>query len=119
MMYEIWLGLNIVWELALMHKAWVIPAGTIMLILLASAIVRPPRAGRRAPVFAAGVVSAIAAFLLLPGATMAGFADLGYWVDWLLLFALSVAIGVAVAISAAGLCALIPDRWLRQIPSSR
>jgi len=86
-MYEIWLMLNIVWEILL--GAW--PLVLVLLLLFAgltvAAWLRRGAAWRAAwPVALAGaVIVGVASFLLLPSLTLSSLGELKYWVDWLAL----------------------------------
>jgi len=106
-MYEILLGLNIVWELAGMYKAWTYPAAAVLAVLLVAALVRRAPPGRRALAMVAGLITGAVALFALPGATLADFGDMGYWIDWLTLAGLAVGAGVAAAIAAAGIYSII------------
>ncbi len=99
-MYEIWLVLNILWELALGAAPWLIVALAVWLALMVVASRRPGvgwRSGLAGTVLVA-VVVAIAAFLLVPGLTRSSLGELRYWVDWVNLF--GVALGFAVLAAA-------------------
>jgi hypothetical protein len=106
-MYEIWLGLNIAWELAAIYAVWAVPMAIVLFILLAIALVRRPRPGMRGVVLATAVIAATIAFFFLPDSTMASLGDLGYWVDWIVLAGLAGAVGLAAGIAAAGIFALV------------
>jgi hypothetical protein len=101
-MYEIWLVLNIVWELAL--EAWPIVGtiGALWLVLMANAVRR--RDVRWRPglplALAAGGVAAAVAFFALPGLTRSALGELRYWVDWLNLAGIALGVG-AVAMAFA------------------
>jgi hypothetical protein len=97
-MYEIWLMLNIVWEIAL--GLWPLLLGGVLLwlVLLASTWRRAQgrwRQGLWPAMLIAGVVG-IAALLLIPGWTRSSLSELGYWVDWANLMALAAAAGALV-----------------------
>src|SRR5690606_26786259 len=80
-MYEIWLALNIVYELALANASLVL---AYLLGLLALMLVGPSARGaawRRAlPItIPVGLAVAIAACLLLPGRSKSSFGEMRYW----------------------------------------
>lgn len=77
-MYEIWLALNIVWEIAL--TVW--PA--LLLGMLAW--------------LALMVLAGIASVLWLPAATRSSLGELAYWVDWANLLAIAAGFG-AIALA--------------------
>lgn len=95
-MYEIWLMLNIVYEMAL--AAWpVLAVGLglwLTLLWLAKA-----QLGRRAIPLSLGLGAAatIVAFLVLPALDHSSLADMGYWVDWANLGGLALAVGAVAA----------------------
>ena len=101
-MYEIWLALNILYELGLQYLPVVIGPGLLGLALVA-APAAPGRAGWGAalkPAIAIAVVVTAITFFITPGMTQSSFANMGYWVDWgnLLLYAAAFgAVGGALA----------------------
>jgi peptidoglycan biosynthesis protein MviN/MurJ (putative lipid II flippase) len=98
-MYEIWLMLNIVWEIAL--GVWPLLLGAALLWLaLISTAWRTAGSHWRAgllPALLIGVAVAVAAFLLLPGSLHSTLSDMGYWLDWVTLLGLAAAVGGAGA----------------------
>jgi len=86
-MYEIWLGLNIIWELALGAWPWLVMGALAWLALLFAARGRSRANWRASGVISAAlaVAGAVAAFFAMPALTGASFADMGYWVDWAVL----------------------------------
>lgn len=94
-MYEIWLALNILLEIALELRGPLLGAALLWaaLVLLAW-----QRGGRwRAALWpAAGLAAlvALAAFLSLPSLSKSSFAEMGYWVDWANLAAIALGIGL-------------------------
>jgi hypothetical protein len=101
-MYEIWLMLNIVWEIALGLVPLLLLAAALWLALMGTSW-RTAGTHWRAgllPALGVGVVTAIVAALLVPGWTRSTLADMGYWVDWATLLGLAAAAGgVAAAFS--------------------
>ena len=101
-MYEIWLTLNILYELGLQYLPVVIGTALLWLALMAVAAARG-RAGWGAallPAIAIAVVVTAITFFITPGMTQSSFANMGYWVDWgnLLLYAAAFgAVGGALA----------------------
>ena len=101
-MYEIWLTLNILYELGLQYLPVVIGTALLWLVLMAVAAA-PGRAGWGAalkPAIAVAVVVTAITFFITPGMTQSSFANMGYWVDWgnLLLYAAAFgAVGGALA----------------------
>jgi hypothetical protein len=98
-MYEIWLMLNIVWEIALGAAPLLLVAGLVWLALMGTAW-RIASAHWRAgflPALLIGLTVAVAAFLLLPGSLRSTLSDMGYWLDWVTLLGLAAASGAAAA----------------------
>jgi hypothetical protein len=99
-MYEIWLMMNIGWEIAL--GIWPLLAGVAIAwaALLAVAWRTSALPWRPALPTSLGVAVATAAlaFLALPALTQSSLAQMGYWVDWATLASLAVGVGgVALA----------------------
>lgn len=96
-MYEIWLALNIIYEIALgLWPALLILVGVWLAVLVAN------RQGLWAVPFtrlltiAVGV--AVATGLVLPSLTLSSFGNFGYWVDWANWLAMAAGAGVAAAV---------------------
>ncbi len=96
-MYEIWLGLNIFYEIALANWLVLLPLLVIWLGLLAVARSRlrdvPP-----ALMLVIGVLVLVLTFLGLPAATRSSLSEMGYWVDWMNLALMSLGAGVAAIV---------------------
>jgi hypothetical protein len=96
-MYEIWLGMNIVWEIAL--GFWPLPAvGAVSwLVLMALAWRRPAPHWRSAWPMAAGVAvaAAVIGLLVVPATSRSSLHELTYWVDWAILSGIALGVGVA------------------------
>ncbi len=96
-MYEIWLVMNIMWEIAL--GVWpLLAAGAVAWgVLMALAWRRPAAHWRSAWPMAAGVavVAAVVGFLVVPSMTSSSLQELAYWVDWANLASVALGIGVA------------------------
>jgi len=101
-MYEIWLAMNIVWEIAL--GIW-----PVLLLALVAWIVVMVLAARRhrpqwranAPIaLLAGLGVMIIGVLGIPSLTHSSLAEMGYWVDWANLLAIATGFG-AVAVAFA------------------
>ena len=101
-MYEIWLVINILWEMAL--GVWpLLLLGLVLWGLLMAAALRRPKPGWRDARWAAmgvGLAAAALAVLGVPPATQSSLANMGYWVDWANLLAIASACG-AVALAFA------------------
>jgi hypothetical protein len=101
-MYEIWLVMNIVWEIALGVWPLLLLAALAWAGVMALAWRKPGSQWRRALPVAVGVaaVAAAVAFLGVPAATRSSLQELAYWVDWVNLGAIALAVG-AVALAIA------------------
>lgn len=97
-MYEIWLAVNIAWEIVVAQAAWTISLAVVFVALVVLAFVRGGdwSAGWRWA-WKSAVLAAAAAAVALPRLSGASWSDLSYVVDWLLLVAIAAAFGVAVA----------------------
>ncbi len=94
-MYEIWLMLNIAWEIALGLWPWLLAAVGLWLGLLVLALrSRWPRWRTTLPaaLLASAVIAGLA-FVMLPGWTLSALSEMRYWVDWATLAGLAAAAG--------------------------
>jgi len=102
MLYNLWLGLNIVivmllpvlWLVALLALAW---GATLVLALL-----RAPKARWRKALPTSGLIGLVGmvlAFVLFPTLVGSSFADLDQYADWLFLIGTAVGIGVALLVA--------------------
>lgn len=96
-MYEIWLGLNIAYEIALANWLPLAAALVIWLVLLVLGRARL-RQVRAAHLLGLGALTLVITFLALPGATRSSLAEMGYWVDWMNLVMMSLGAGVAAMV---------------------
>ena len=96
-MYEIWLVMNIVWEIALGLWPLLAAAGIAWFVLLGLAWRSPAAQWRSAAPLALGLalVAALVGFLAIPAATKSSLRELSYWVDWANLTAIALGIGAA------------------------
>jgi len=107
-MYEIWLVMNILWEIALTIWPLLLLGGVLWLLLMALALrrARPAwRGGFPLALLAFGGV-ALVAMLGVPTATQSSLAEMGYWVDWANLLAIAAGFGAVAAAFAWPLAAL-------------
>lgn len=97
-MYEIWLMLNIVWELALGAWPGLLALAVVWLLLMARALRRPGSAWRGSlpGAIALAALAAIFVFALAPGWVQSSLAELRYWVDWTNLLGIAAAAGALV-----------------------
>lgn len=99
-MYEIWLMMNIVWELML-------PAMPVLVVLLLAWVALMARArfsggvswrGGLGRAMLIGLVVAVVAFFTVPASLKSGLSEMGYWADWVTLLGLSGAAGAIVTV---------------------
>jgi len=107
-MYEIWLVLNILWEIALGVWPLLLGAGLLWAAMMAAAVRRPGSRWRAGLPWALGVGGAatLGALLLVPGWTRSSLSEMGYWVDWANLLAVAGGFGAAAAAFAWPLMAM-------------
>ncbi|MDT3678840.1 MAG: hypothetical protein ROZ64_08390 [Burkholderiaceae bacterium] len=96
-MYEIWLAVNIAWEIVVAQAVWAIPLAIVFAGLVVHAFARRGnwRAGWRWA-WKSAVFAGVAAALVLPGLSGASWSDLAYVVDWMLLVVIAAAIAAVV-----------------------
>jgi len=102
MMYNLWLGLNIVivmllpvlWLVGLLALAW---GATLVLALL-----RAPKAQWRKALPTSGLIGLVGmvlAFVLFPSLVGSSYANLDQFADWLFLIGTAVGVGVALLVA--------------------
>jgi hypothetical protein len=99
-MYEVWLGLNIVYETVRPILALLGVLALLWLALLV-AVARSPKSDWKKALpstLIAGGVATVAAFVLAPAFTASRLSELRYWVDWAFLGASSAGAGMVVAL---------------------
>lgn len=108
-MYEIWLALNIVWEIALDQPLITLGIVALLVVLFAAAFVRRGSAWRRSVSAAAvvGIVVAAIAVWAVPRATLSSLDDMKYWIDWATLAAVALGLGGIAALLAWPLAAML------------
>lgn len=97
-MYEIWLGMNIFYELALMYLPLLLIVALVWVALMVYAI-------QKKAVWSLGIKSAIVggliataiAFLTLPAMTQSSLSELGYWFDYVSLLGMAGMYGLVAA----------------------
>ena len=107
-MYEIWLGLNIAWEMAL--GIWPIVAGALLIWLTLMVVALGRRGARWLAALpwaiAAALVFTVVAALALPGLSKSSLGEMGYWVDWANLLGVAAGFGAVAAAFVWPLAAL-------------
>lgn len=108
-MYEIWLAMNIVYEIAL--GIW--PLLALLLAVWAVMLVAARRRlGARQVRQAAllGALVAVALFFSVPTLTQSSLANMGYWVDWANLLAIALGLGALAAVFSVPILGLAGGR---------
>ena len=96
-MYEIWLAMNIAFEIAWDLWPALLPLALMWAVVML--INRNKLARVSASTLAAlAVLVAVAAVLALPSLSKSTLADMGYWVDWAALLGMAAGMGVAAAV---------------------
>jgi hypothetical protein len=96
-MYEIWLAMNIAYEMALDS----LPAlGPLVLMWAVMMVINRKKLKRVKPatLAAVAVLVALMAVVALPSLSKSTLADMGYWVDWAALLGMAAGVGVAAAV---------------------
>lgn len=109
-MYEIWLAMNILWELALPFLPLIALAFVVWAALVLAARRRHGRRSALPAALAIAALVAIATFLLLPAMTRSSLADLAYWVDWANVAGIAVALGAIAAVLSWPIVTLLAPR---------
>ena len=105
-MYEILLGLNIVYEIALSLWPLLALMLAVWLVMLWAGRARLGRgAGRQAVLL--GVLAAVVLFFTVPMLTHSSLSNMGYWLDWVMLAAVALGLGAVVAVFCWPLLALL------------
>ena len=108
-MYEIWLAMNIVYEIAL--GIWPLLA-LLLVVWLAMLVAARGRLGARqagCALLLGGLVT-VALFFSVPALTQSSFANMGYWVDWANLLAIALGLGALAAVFSLPLFGLVARR---------
>jgi hypothetical protein len=96
-MYEVWLGLNILFEMALTVLPWLV---VLALAWLVSLVVRREslRQAKVGTLLGLAVLVGVVATLALPSLTKSSLSDMTYWVDWATLLGTAAGFGLAAAL---------------------
>ena len=108
-MYEIWLAMNIVYEIAL--GIWPLLA-LLLVVWLAMLVAARGRLGARQAgrALVLGLVVTVALFFSVPALTQSSLANMGYWVDWANLLAVALGLGALAAVFSLPLFGLVARR---------
>lgn len=113
MTYEIWLGMNIMWEIALGFMSYIVIAAIIWLAM--SLVTFQKKASwfvAFKSTFIIGIVVTVIAFFALPTLTLSSFRDMNYWLDWATLTMMAIGVGAVV------FGFILPFMALKKSPSS-
>ena len=97
MTYEIWLGMNIMWEIALSFLSYILIAAIIWLAI--SFVTYQKKASWLVAfksTFIIGLIVTVIAFFTLPTLTLSSFRDMNYWLDWATLTLMACGVGAVV-----------------------
>ena len=108
-MYEIWLAMNIVYEIAL--GIWPLLA-LLLAVWVALFVAARGRLGARQmrQALLLGALVAVALFFSVPALTQSSLSDMGYWVDWANLLAIALGLGALAAVFSVPLLGLAGGR---------
>lgn len=107
-MYEIWLALNILWEISLGYWPLLIGIFGVWVLLMGVAL----RNGRTKwsagalPAIVTGIFFGLIAFVAFPTMTASSLSAPGYWVDWAALSGIALAYGTICFLIALPLWAM-------------
>ena len=105
-MYEILLGMNILYEIALSMWPLLALLLAVWLVMLWAGRARLGRAAGRQAVLL-GVLAAVVLFFTVPTLTHSSLSNMGYWVDWVVLASVALGLGALVAVLCWPLLALL------------
>jgi len=117
-MYEIWLALNIGWEVAHSTGPWLPSLDAVLGLAWAAALWQGTRSRWAAGFKVALVVAAATAlltFLLLPNLAASSLKEVGYWLDALVLVLIAIGFGGLAGLLAWPLAA-VAWGWRRGSP---
>ena len=108
-MYEIWLAMNIVYEIAL--GVWPLLA-LLLAVWVALLVAARGRLGARQvrQALLLGALVAVALFFSVPTLTQSSLSNMGYWVDWANLLAIALGLGALAAVFSVPLLGLAGGR---------
>lgn len=108
-MYEIWLAMNIVYEIAL--GIWPLLALLLAVWVVMLVAARGRLGGRQVrQALLLGALVAVALFFSVPSLTQSSLANMGYWVDWANLLAIALGLGALAAVFSLPILGLAGGR---------
>ena len=96
-MYEIWLAMNIAYEITLGLWPALLPLALVWAAVMAVNRQKLAKVSGSA-LAAVAVLVALAAVLALPSLSQSTLSDMGYWADWAALLGMAAGVGVAAAV---------------------
>ena len=97
-MYEIWLGINIFYELALMYLPLLFVLFVVWAGLMVYAFQKKAHWSKGIKgAMIGGIIATIIAFLVVPGMTKSSLSELGYWFDYVALLGIATMYGAVAA----------------------
>ena len=108
-MYEIWLAMNIIYEIAL--GIWPLLA-LLLAVWVALFVAARGRLGARQvrQALLLGALVAVALFFSVPTLTQSSLSNMGYWVDWANLLAIALGLGALAAVFSVPILGLAGGR---------
>ena len=97
-MYEIWLGMNIFYELALMYLPLLFVVFLVWAVLMIYAFQKKALWSRGIKgAIVGGIIATAIAFLAVPYITKSSLGELGYWFDYVTLIGVAAMYGAVAA----------------------
>ena len=107
-MYELWLAINILYEIGLMYLpnviGFVVVTGALFGLALAK---RAPLCRGVMPAALVWALVTVGGLFLIPGMTASALKEVAYWVDWANLFAVAAGFGAAAAAITLPIAAMV------------
>ncbi len=93
-MYEIWLMINIIFEIALTIK---LELAIAIVVFIALVLISAKKWQKRTikPSIYLGFLTSVICFFIIPLLTKSSITEMGYWVDWANLTSIALGLGVA------------------------
>ena len=108
-MYEIWLAMNIIYEIAL--GIWPLLALLLAVGVALFGAARGRLGARQVrQALLLGALVAVALFFSVPTLTQSSLSNMGYWVDWANLLAIALGLGALAAVFSVPLLGLAGGR---------
>lgn len=92
-MYEIWLMINIIFEIALTIKVELAIALLVLIALILASVKKWQRRMIKPSIYL-GLLMGVISFFTIPSLTKSSITEMGYWVDWANLSSIAIGLGV-------------------------